>query len=52
MLFVVNLSRLKLGAINMIEVEGLTKDYGRRRAVEDLSFRAERGEIMVQAKPL
>ena len=30
----------------MIEVEGLTKDYGRRRAVEDLSFRAERGEIL------
>ena len=30
----------------MIEVEGLTKDYGRRRAVEDLSFRAEKGEIL------
>jgi ABC-2 type transport system ATP-binding protein len=30
----------------MIEVEGLTKDYGRRRAVEDLTFRAEKGEIL------
>ena len=30
----------------MIEVEGLTKDYGRRRAVEDLTFRAEKSEIL------
>jgi len=30
----------------MIEVEGLTKDYGRRRAVEDLTFHAEKGEIL------
>jgi ABC-2 type transport system ATP-binding protein len=30
----------------MIEVEGLTKDYGPRRAVEDLTFHAEKGEIL------
>ncbi|MCJ7658243.1 MAG: ABC transporter ATP-binding protein [Anaerolineales bacterium] len=30
----------------MIEVEGLTKDYGRRRAVEDLTFYAKKGEIL------
>jgi ABC-2 type transport system ATP-binding protein len=30
----------------MIEVEGLTKDYGPRRAIEDLAFRAEKGEIL------
>ncbi|HJW91729.1 MAG TPA: ABC transporter ATP-binding protein [Anaerolineales bacterium] len=30
----------------MIEVEGLTKDYGPRRAIEDLTFRAEKGEIL------
>jgi ABC-2 type transport system ATP-binding protein len=30
----------------MIEVEGLTKDYGSRRAVEDLSFTAGKGEIL------
>jgi ABC-2 type transport system ATP-binding protein len=30
----------------MIEVEGLTKDYGPRRAVEDLTFTAEKGEIL------
>jgi ABC-2 type transport system ATP-binding protein len=30
----------------MIEVQGLTKDYGRRRAVEDLTFHAEKGEIL------
>jgi ABC-2 type transport system ATP-binding protein len=30
----------------MIEVEGLTKDYGSRRAIDDLNFRAESGEIL------
>jgi ABC-2 type transport system ATP-binding protein len=30
----------------MIEVEGLTKDYGSRRAINDLTFRAESGEIL------
>jgi len=30
----------------MIQVEGLTKDYGPRRAIENLSFHAEKGEIL------
>lgn len=30
----------------MIVVEGLTKDYGPRRAIEDLTFHAEKGEIL------
>lgn len=30
----------------MIQVEGLTKDYGSRRAIENLSFHAEQGEIV------
>jgi ABC-2 type transport system ATP-binding protein len=30
----------------MIQVEGLTKDYGSRRAVENLTFHAEKGEIV------
>src|SRR5512142_14899 len=30
----------------MIRVEGLTKDYGARRAIEDLTFDAEQGEIV------
>lgn len=30
----------------MIQVAGLTKDYGSRRAIEDLTFDAERGEIL------
>ena len=30
----------------MIQVEGLTKDYGLRRAIEDLNFSAEKGEIL------
>jgi ABC-2 type transport system ATP-binding protein len=30
----------------MIEVDGLTKDYGPRRAIENLSFSAEKGEIL------
>jgi len=30
----------------MIQVEALTKDYGKRRAVENLSFHAEKGEIL------
>jgi ABC-2 type transport system ATP-binding protein len=30
----------------MIRVEGLTKDYGERRALSDLSFEAEQGEIV------
>jgi ABC-2 type transport system ATP-binding protein len=30
----------------MIQVEGLTKDYGPRRAIDDLSFHADQGEIL------
>ena len=30
----------------MIEVDGLTKDYGSRRAIENLNFVAEKGEIL------
>src|SRR5512136_2198433 len=30
----------------MIRVEGLTKDYGPRRAIEELTFDAEKGEIL------
>jgi ABC-2 type transport system ATP-binding protein len=30
----------------MIEVEGLTKDYGTRRAIDNLSFNANKGEIV------
>jgi len=30
----------------MIQVEGLTKDYGPRRAIEDLNFSAVQGEIL------
>jgi ABC-2 type transport system ATP-binding protein len=30
----------------MIQVEGLTKDYGPRRAIENLTFTAEKGEIL------
>ena len=30
----------------MIHVEGLTKDYGPRRAIEELSFNTEKGEIL------
>jgi len=30
----------------MIHVEGLTKDYGERRAIDNLTFHAEKGEIV------
>jgi len=30
----------------MIEVEGLTKDYGPRRAINNLTFNANPGEIL------
>jgi ABC-2 type transport system ATP-binding protein len=30
----------------MIQVEGLTKDYGMRRAIDNLTFHAEKGEIL------
>jgi ABC-2 type transport system ATP-binding protein len=30
----------------MIQVEGLTKDYSSRRAIEDLTFHADQGEIL------
>lgn len=30
----------------MIQVEGLTKDYGARRAIDTLTFHAEKGEIL------
>jgi ABC-2 type transport system ATP-binding protein len=30
----------------MIQVEGLTKDYGSRRAIEGLTFHADQGEIL------
>src|SRR4030043_683598 len=32
--------------MSMIRVEGLTKDYGSRRAVDNISFHAEKGEIL------
>src|SRR5581483_9848711 len=35
-----------LGVSNVIEVQHLTKRYGRVTAVEDVSFRVERGEIL------
>jgi ABC-2 type transport system ATP-binding protein len=34
------------GAINVIDVQHLTKRYGRVTAVDDISFRVERGEIL------
>jgi ABC-2 type transport system ATP-binding protein len=34
------------GAINVIEVQHLTKRFGRVTAVDDISFRVERGEIL------
>ena len=30
----------------MIEVDGLTKDYGKRRAIDNISFTAEKGEVV------
>jgi len=30
----------------MIRVEGLTKDYGPRRAIDGLNFDAQKGEIL------
>ena len=30
----------------MIEVEGLTKDYGARRAIDNLTFNASKGEVL------
>jgi gliding motility-associated transport system ATP-binding protein len=30
----------------MIEIENLTKDYGPHRAIDDISFRVEKGEIL------
>jgi ABC-2 type transport system ATP-binding protein len=30
----------------MIDVQGLTKDYGSRRAISDITFKVERGEIL------
>lgn len=30
----------------MIEVEGLTKDYGARRAIDSLTFNAQKGEVL------
>ena len=30
----------------MIQVEGLTKDYGKRRAIDGLTFEAQKGEIL------
>ncbi len=30
----------------MIRVEGLTKDYGPRRAIDELTFDAQQGEIL------
>ena len=32
----------------MIRVSGLTKDYGSRRAISDLTFNIEKGEIVVR----
>ena len=30
----------------MIDVQGLTKDYGSRRAIRDITFKVERGEVL------
>ena len=30
----------------MIDVQGLTKDYGSRRAINDITFKVERGEVL------
>jgi ABC-2 type transport system ATP-binding protein len=30
----------------MIDVQGLTKDYGSRRAISDITFKVERGEVL------
>ncbi len=30
----------------MIQVQGLTKDYGARRAIEDINFHADKGEVV------
>jgi ABC-2 type transport system ATP-binding protein len=30
----------------MIQVEALTKDFGTRRAIDELSFKADKGEIL------
>ena len=30
----------------MIRVEGLTKDYGQRRAISNLNFEAKQGEVV------
>jgi ABC-2 type transport system ATP-binding protein len=35
-----------VGEFPMIEVQGLTKEYGRFRAVDDLSFRVTPGEVL------
>ena len=32
--------------VDMIRVEGLTKEYGPRRAIENITFHAEKGEIL------
>ena len=30
----------------MIDVQSLTKDYGTRRAISDITFKVERGEVL------
>jgi len=35
----------------VIEAQGLTKRYGPRNAIEDISFTVERGEILFAGKP-
>src|SRR4051794_40699477 len=34
------------GSGSMIDVQSLTKDYGSRRAINDISFKVDRGEIL------
>src|SRR5688572_7886939 len=38
--------RVTKGIVFMIQVEGLTKRYGQRLAVDNVTFNAERGEIV------
>ncbi|MGZ6792589.1 MAG: ABC transporter ATP-binding protein [Mycobacteriales bacterium] len=40
-----------MGAEAVVRVDGLTKDYGRRRAVDDVSFVVARGEVYALLGP-
>ncbi|MGZ6793600.1 MAG: ATP-binding cassette domain-containing protein, partial [Mycobacteriales bacterium] len=40
-----------MGAEAVVRVDGLTKDHGRRRAVDDVSFVVARGEVYALLGP-